>query len=278
MSFPIVLNSTNYVSNNTYRINFPTAINLTDYECALGNLSVYYSWFNINAFPLNNNAFTLTMPSNATLNITIPDGAYNISNLNEYLQYRLIQAGYYITNNTTGLNTYYCAFILSPTSYSVQFITYPIPTSLPSGFTSGGMSFPASANQHQQLTILSTNNFKDLVGYNPGTYPAAATNVGTQVKNSDYTPNVQPISSLQLRVSCLSNPFSSNNQLLHVFTTRGVSFGQNIDGSPNFEQYVPCEGTHKELTVSFYDQLGNVVNILDRNLVIKLNFRKKITA
>lgn len=276
MSFPIVLNSTNYVSNNTYRINFPTAINLSGWECALSNLSIYYSWFNINEFPLNNNKFNLTMPSNASLNITIPDGAYNISNLNEYLQFRLIQAGYYITNNTTGQNTYYSAFVLSPTSYSVQFITYPIPTSLPAGFTSGGMAFPASANQHQQLTILSTNNFKDIVGYNPGTYPSAATNAGTQVKNSDYTPNVQPISSLQLRVSCLSNPFSSNNQLLHVFTTRGVSFGSNIDGSPNFEQFVPCEGSHKEITVSFFDQLGNVVNILDRNLVIKLNFRKSI--
>lgn len=276
MSFPIVLNSTNYVSNNTYRINFPTAINLTGWECALGNLSVYYSWFNINEFPLNNNKFNLTMPSNASLNITIPDGAYNISNLNEYLQFRLIQAGYFITNNTTGQNTYYCAFILSKTDYSVQFITYPIHTSLPSGYTSGGMSFPASANQHQQLTILSTNNFKDIVGYNTGSYPTAATNIGTQVKNSDYTPNVQPISSLQLRVSCLSNPFSSNNQLLHVFTTRGVAFGANIDGSPNFEQYVKCEGVHRELTCSFYDQLGNVVNILDRNLVIKLNFRKSI--
>lgn len=276
MSFPIVLNSTNYVSNNTYRINFPTAVNLSGWECALSNLSIYYSWFNINEFPLNNNKFDLTMPSNASLNITIPDGAYNISNLNEYLQFRLIQAGYYITNNTTGQNTYYSAFVLSPTSYSVQFITYTIPTSLPAGFTSGGMAFPASVNQHQQLTILSTNNFKDIVGYNAGAYPAAATNAGTQVKNSDYTPNVQPISSLQLRVSCLSNPFSSNNQLLHVFTTRGVSFGSNIDGSPNFEQFVPCEGSHKEITVSFFDQLGNVVNILDRNLVIKLNFRKSI--
>lgn len=276
MSFPIVLNSTNYVSNNTYRINFPTAINLSGWECALSNLSIYYSWFNINEFPLNNNKFNLTMPSNASLNITIPDGAYNISNLNEYLQFRLIQAGYYISNNTTGQNTYYSAFVLSQTSYSLQFITYPIPTSLPAGFTSGGMAFPASANQHQQLTILSTNNFKDIVGYYSGTYPATATNAGTQVKNSDYTPNVQPISSLQLRVSCLSNPFSSNNQLLHVFTTRGVSFGSNIDGSPNFEQFVPCEGSHKEITVSFFDQLGNVVNILDRNLVIKLNFRKSI--
>ncbi len=277
MSFPIILNSNNYVSNNTYRISLPTTVDLNTFECSLGNLQIYNSWYNISS-ALNNQSFTLTMPSNATLNITIPAGAYQISDLNSYIQFRLIQAGYYITNTVSGQNTYYCNLQVSPTTYSIQFITYPIPTSLPAGFTSGGMTFPGSANQHMQMTILSTNNFKDILGYNIGTYPTVATNVGIQTKESNYIPNVSPISAIQMRLSCLSNPFSSNNQLLHVFTTQGAAIGESINASPNYEQFVPCSGSHQDLTVSFYDQLGRVVEILDKNLVIKLVFRQRVSG
>jgi hypothetical protein len=277
MSFPVVINNTNWVSNNTYKVQLSSTIDLNDYSVAVGQAFVYYSWYNINANPLNNNKFTLTIPKNGgsdTLNITIPDGAYNISDLNNFLQYTLIQGGYYITNNTTGLNTYYASFSISPTSYSVQFNTTPLPTSLPSGYTSGGMTFPASANQHYQITIASTNNFKDIIGFNPGTYPASATNVGTQTKSSDYTPNVNPISAVQMRLSCVYNSFSSNSQLIHVFTNKGAAIGSIIDASPTYEQFVPCIGAHREITLTFYDQNGYILNILDKNLVIKLLFKK----
>lgn len=277
MSFPVILNSGNYVSANTYKVNLSSTIDLSNFECSLGNMNLYYSWYSINAYPLNNNQFTLTIPRSGgsdTLNITIPDGAYNITDLNSYLQYRLIQGGYYLTNTTSGQNLYYASFQISPTSYAVQFITNPMPTSLPAGYTSGGMTFSASANQHYQLTVLSTNNFKDIIGFNAGTYPSAPTNVGIQTKSSDYAPNVNPVSSVQMRLSCLYNPFSSNSQLLHVFSNKGQVFGSLIDASPNYESYVPCIGSHKELTISFFDQNGYILNILDRNLIIKLNFRK----
>lgn len=277
MSFPIVINNTNYVNPNTYKIQLSSTIDLNNYGVAVGQAYLYYSWYNINAYPLNNNKFTLTIPKlggSDTLNITIPDGAYNISDLNNFLQYTLIQGGYYITNNTTGVNTYYASFSISPTSYAVQFNTTPLPTSLPLGYTSGGMTFPASSNQHYQITIASTNNFKDIIGFNAGTYPAAPTNTGTQTKTSDYTPNVNPISAVQMRLSCIYNPFSSNSQLLHVFNNRGVSIGNLIDASPNYEQFVPCQGAHREITLTFYDQNGYVLNILDKNLTIKLIFKK----
>jgi len=150
-----------------------------------------------------------------------------------------------------------------------------MPTSLPAGYTSGGMTFSASANQHYQLTVLSTNNFKDIIGFNAGTYPSVPTNVGIQTKSSDYAPNVNPVSSVQMRLSCLYNPFSSNSQLLHVFSNKGQVFGSLIDASPNYESFIPCIGNHKQLQVSFFDQNGYILNILDRNLIIKLNFRKK---
>lgn len=281
MSFPVIINSTNYSTPNTYKVNLANTVDLNKYDVAVGSAYIYYSWYNINSNPLNNNKFTLTIPRNGgsdTINVTIPDGAYQIADLNNYLQYLLIKNGYYIYDSVSLVNTYYAAFVISPTSYAVQFVTTPLPTSLPAGYSSGGMTFPASANQHYQLTVLTNNKFDDIIGFNPGTYPTVPTNVGTQTKSSDYAPNVNPVSTVQMRLSCVYNPFSSNSQLIHVFNNKGVSIGSLIDASPIQLQYVPCIGSHKELTLSFYDQNGYVLNILDKNLVIKLIFKpKKIT-
>jgi len=280
MSFPIIINSNNKINNNTYSVALASTIDLNDFSVSVGQAYVYYSWYNINANPLNNNVFKLLVPTSGValdLTITIPDGAYNISDLNNYLQYYLISQGLYITNNTTGVNTYYCSFSISPTSYAVQFTTTPMPTSLPAGYTSGGMTFPVVPNNHYQLTVLSTNNFKDIIGFNPGIYPSVVPVAGTQTKSSDYTPNVNPISAVQMRLSCVYNPFSSNSQLIHVFTNGDAAVGQLINASPIQLQYVPCVGSHRTITLQFYDQSGNILNMLDSNIVIKLVFKKNNT-
>lgn len=278
MSFPIVISSANRNTANTFKVALSTTIDLSNYEVAVGQAFVYYSWFNISA-KQNNNAFTLTIPRNGgsdTLSVIIPDGAYQISDLNNYLQYRLIQGGYYLTNNSTGVNTYYSSFQVNPTNYKIQFNSTPLPTSLPAGFTSGGMTFPASANQHYQMTVSSTNTFGDIIGFDAGTFPSVATNVGALSSESQKVPNVSPVSAVQMRLSCVYNPFSSNSQLLHVFTNQGSRIGEIIDASPNYEQFVSCTGYHRELTLSFYDQLGNPLDIFDSNLTVKLVFRRKV--
>lgn len=278
MSFPIVISSANRDTSNTFKVALSTTIDLSNYEVAVGQAFVYYSWFNISA-KQNNNSFTLTIPRNGgsdTLSVIIPDGAYQISDLNNYLQYRLIQGGYYLTNTATGVNTYYASFQVNPTNYKIQFNTTPLPTSLPAGFSSGGTTFPASANQHYQMTVSSTNTFGDIIGFDAGTFPSVATNVGVVSSESQKVPNVSPVSAVQMRLSCVYNPFSSNSQLLHVFTNQGSRIGEIIDASPNYEQFVSCTGGHRELTLSFYDQLGNPLDILDSNLTVKLVFRRKV--
>lgn len=277
MSFPLLINSTNYISNNTYRLELANSSDLSNFEVSVGQAYLYYSWYNISA-NLNNNKYQITFPTSSgstTTTVTINPGLYNINDLNNQLQYFFISQGYYLINNITGYYTYYAAFQLSPTGYSVQFITNPLPTSLPSDYTSGGMTFPVSANQHPQLTILSSNAFNEIIGYNAGTYPIVPTNAGIQTTESTSAPNVSPISAIQMRLSCCYNPFSSNSTLLHVFNSQGSRVGEAINASPIQLQYVPCLGSHKTITLQFYDQLGRVLDMLDRNIMIKLIFRKK---
>lgn len=276
MSSFVLINKENYISQNQYKVNLPSSIDLNDYECAVASGFVYFAWFSISS-QFNNNTFQLRVPSGASYNdytIIIPDGSYNISDLNNYLQYWFIENDLYLTNDSDATYKYYASFQLSPTSYSVMWITEPIPTTVPSGYTKpSGFTLPTSANQHIQLTVLD-NGFKNIIGYTPATYPTSATNSGVQTANSSVAPDVNPISSVQMRLSCVYNALSSNTQLLHVFTNNS-RFGSLIDISPSESHFVPCSGIHKELVLGFYTNTGAPLQLLDRNITIKLIFRKK---
>ena len=213
MSFPLRITNTNNVSQNQFTVNLQSSVDLNDFEVSVGSAYLYYSWYNITGqTPLNNNQYQLIVPTSSgstTFTITIENGAYQISDLNNALQYFLIANGLYITNDATGLNTYYCSFSVSPTSYKVQFNTVNMGTSLPADHTSGGMTYPATPDQSYQLVVLSTNKFTELIGFTAGTYPASATISGTtNTSESDLIPNVSPISAIQMRLNCCYNELS----------------------------------------------------------------------
>jgi hypothetical protein len=263
---------------------------------------MYYSWFNISA-ALNNNRFQITIPISTpvTATLTIPDGAYNISTLNDYLQYWFLQNGYYLQNPTNLQYFWFGNFVLSPSTYQVQFITTALPSSpastdagatpalnsyvgtgntysaatvnVGSGFSG---KWPTVANQSMQLTVLSSNTFNTIIGFAPGTYPSVPTISGsTSTTSSTIVPNVNPIYAVQLRLSCVYNRFSANSTLLHTFTNQGQSIGNLIDASPKFYQPKFCIGSHRTLTLSMYDQNGNPLGLIDPNISLLLGFRKR---
>jgi hypothetical protein len=88
-SFPILLTGSNKVSNSQFKYNFPASVDLSNYDIALADLSIYYSWYSISQAQ-GNNTFSIQFPNgsvNTTYNITIPDGTYSVSDLNNFLQY-----------------------------------------------------------------------------------------------------------------------------------------------------------------------------------------------
>lgn len=292
MSFPLVINSTHRVSNNTYTVSLASNTDLNHYEVAIGSGYIYYSWYNISAAQ-GNNSFQLVIPNSGTtttVTYTIPDGAYNISTLNSWLEQQLVSDGYYLryagdaSNVTTGAirqpNIYPCKIQVNPASYSVQFIAISLPRTADlvapnfNGYVSGGFTLPTSANKSAQLIVSSSNTFGAIIGYNAGTF-GTGTASSTETIESTLIPNVNPISTCEMRLSCVSNTISQNSQLLHVFTNGGVRLGDLIDISPSELQYIPCVGQHRQLNLTFYNQNGGILNILDPNITIKLVFRPK---
>ena len=111
----IVLNQSNIVGtgNNTLTYKFPNSILLDNHEVAVQSASIYYSWQNINSSPLANNMFTywwIVGVTSTTYTVTIPDGLYEIAQINSYLQFRMIQNGTYLINSA-GQNVYYAEMV-----------------------------------------------------------------------------------------------------------------------------------------------------------------------
>ena len=275
--YPVFINSSGLQSdsyNNRYRFNFPAgSVNFTKAKVAVASVSIFYSWFNITA-ELNNNTFSVVWPTNAgniTSVITIPDGYYSVGTLNEYMQQWAITNGRYLVN-ASGDYVYYIEFIENATYYSVQYVSQPVPTALPAGYTNpAGMTFPAVASTPQ--IIIPSNNLRNTLGFNAGTYPAAM-QATTYTKLSDFTPQITPIQSLLINTDLVANSYNIPSGILYTFSPSGTVFGGLIVSTPNEYFFVDVsDGNYSQFNIEFLDQNYNKVKIRDSNIIVQLLFK-----
>jgi len=257
----IVLNKNNIsdlTTNNTLVYKFPNSVQFKNNSIALDSVTMYYSYTNINSSPLGNNTFSYNWKVASTVTsftVTIPDGLYEISDINSYLQYVFIQNGHYLVDSTSQ-NVYYAEFLVNPTTYGVNIITYAVPTSLPSGFTapSGFAGFP-STSYYPVITIPA--NFNNIVGYTAGFTTSSGTN------SSSSTPQVQPNPTLFLTCSGISNKYASPSTVLYSITPT-VALGQVITERPNEKSYAKLvDGTYNQITIKILGTDLNPITILD---------------
>lgn len=296
--FVIVLNQTNLVpdgQNNKLVYRFPNSTVLKDKYIAVSNVSMFYSWFNITS-TANNNKLTYTWTAGTTTTtytITIPDGLYEISAINNYCQYVMIQNNTYWIDNTTGDYLYPFDIILNPNRYAVQLNTFLVPTSLPSG-TSIPVGFPGWPSTAQNPVVTFPEAFNIIVGYTAGfssnanvgnayvpPSPSEQTNyvskdgVGTISYLSNTSPQVQPNNNVLFSISNINNPYSQPSSIIYSLNPN-VSVGEQIyETPPNFMWNKLIDGTYSELRLTF---LGNDLRpliIKDPNMTILLTIRDK---
>jgi len=283
----IVLNQSNILAgsnNSTLVYNFPTSVRFDDHQIAVQSVNLYYSWQNINSTTLKNNTFTYSWvigSTTTTYTVTIPAGLYEIADINNYLQFVFIQAGQYLINST-GQYVYYAEFIVNPNTYAVNIITYPVPTSLPSGWTApvanvqtGAVAFVGYPTTYFNPLITIPANFSLIVGY--ATNFATSQNTGNNTiltYTSSIAPQIQPNPSALMTISNISNEYSSPSSIIHSVVP-DVGFGELIKSIPN--EYVWCKllkGTISSLFVRFVGQDSNNLAIQDPNMSIILLIRE----
>lgn len=295
--FVIVLTSANVVpdgQNNSFVYNFPNSVNLKDKFIAVSSITMYYSWYNITS-AYNNNRFSYSWTVGAvttTYDVIIPDGLYNIIDINAYLQWTMINNGTYLINDQ-GNYVYYAEIIVNTTRYSVQLNTFQVPTSLPVGWSLPA-NFTGFPTQTFNPVITFPQYFNTIVGY-PVNFqsddnlnnayvppaPIASNNyvtkngVGTLSYLSNVAPNVQPNSSIFLSISNLNNPYSQPSSIIYSMSPT-VAIGQQIvERPPNFMWNRMIDGTYNNLRIQFLGINKQPITIQDPNICILLTIRDK---
>ncbi len=291
--FVIVVNSSNIVQdgqNNKFVYNFPNSITIKDKFIAVSRISIYYSWFNITSL-MNNNKISYNW-NGVNYDLIIPDGLYQITNLNQFLQFEMIKNGTYLINNI-GENVYYLEIMLNPTRYAVQINSYNFPVSLPSGYSTPS-NFPGFPTQTFNPTIIIPQYFNQIIGY-PINFtsnsninnayvppsPSIDNNYvsklpdGTLSYLSSIAPNVQPNSSVFVSMSNINNPYSQPSSIIYSITpSNNVSVGEIIDISPpNFMWTKMIDGTYNNLTLQLLGIDNRPIKMNDKETMIMLTIR-----
>lgn len=281
----IIINGNNVVPNtlnDTYKYSFPNgAVTFYHDQICVASISIYFSWFNISSANTNsrynNNEYLYTWTDGTgtnTYTVVMPDGYYEIADLNAFLQYTMVQNGHYLVD-AAGDFVYYLEMVVNPTYYGVQVNSFPLSTSLPAGFTNpAGVTFPAVAST-PQLIISPTNNFGTVIGFQAGTYPAViqATNYSVL---SQVAPQITPINSIIMTCNLLNNTYANPNTLLYSFTPAGTRFGELISIQvPQFAFVDILDGQYTDFQIQFLDQNLNRINIQDPNVVVLLAIARK---
>jgi hypothetical protein len=280
--------------NNQLVYTFPNSVSFPNHLIAVQSVNMYYSWANINVSPLNNYQFSFTWTSAGVLTtytLSVPDGLYEVADLNYFLQYEMRKRGMYLIN-AGGQPVYYAEFIVNPNRYSVQINTFPVPTNASftfaagvwtgnagtayAGWTSpvadiaGGLAtfagFPSAAIT-PVITLI--GNFAALFGYVAGyaTTTSATLNLSF---NSSTSPNIQPNSSLYLSISNISNKYANPSSIIYNVTPN-VGFGEQIqERPPEFGWNKLLEGTYNQLRVQLLGHNFAPVQVLDPNMTIVL--------
>lgn len=293
--FTIVLTSANVEGNdnNTFVYNFPNSVILKDKYIAVSSITMYYCWFNIRS-SYNNNTFSYSWTVggvSTNYNVILPDGLYEIADINSYLQWTMIENGHYLID-TAGDNVYYAELVVNPTRNKVQLNTYQVPTSLPTGFTQP-IGFAGYPTQTFNPIITFTAEFNKIVGYtagfasNPNINGAYVPPTGNNNNNwvakedqklsylSNLIANVQPNSSIFMGISNINNPYSQPSSIIYSVVPN-VAIGQQItERPPNFMWNKMIDGTYNQLRVQFLGLDKSPIPLTDPNLTIMLVIRDK---
>lgn len=308
----VVINQANVIQdgqNNKLVYNFPSSVAFPNHEIAVQSVVMYYSWQNINISPLTNSLFQYQWVVGATAttyNVNIPSGQYEISDINLYLQFIMIQNGHFLIN-ASGFNVYYAQLEINASVYSVQLNTYPVPTA--AGWTLGvngqwtgnvgtayeGWKTPLAntvnetggwggfPTQFFNPSVIFPSKFNTIVGFPAGFASGLFTGIDTNQSwtSSEFglAPQVQPNSSIYLAITNIQNKYATPSSILYAINPT-VAFGmQIIEKPPQFAFNKLIAGTYNQLSISILGADFQPINLLDANMTIILVIRdqKEIT-
>ena len=230
------MNSKNSKTNEPNRFKYDL-IDKLDFKnpnknMALGNLSIYYTWKNVKS-TYNNNKFKISVPTwNETFDL--PDGSYNISEMQDYIEYIIKK------HETTGEN----APILIYANTINNRIVFKI-------------------KSRCKLELLSKETMK-LLGSTKDIIDAD--------KNSENVPRLENVEVVLVHCNLVNNSYQQASRVLFTFVPT-KQYGQLISISPHSLVFLKTMNTEfSEIEVWFTDQNNNALEIEDNvNISLIIN-------
>jgi len=298
----LVLNRTNLLDNgknNTLVYRFPRSVQFKDAQIAVSQVSMYYSWYNISA-ALGNNTFSYVWPGYGVRKyVTIPDGLYEISDINSYLQSQMIANNHYLVN-ASGNFVYYISIEVNQSRYAVQINTFKVPTSAEASAASltdpsGGSFVFQGANLAYNPVVEIPAGFNKIIGFDedfetdpneggsfsvPGnqTYISKSSSntlsyISHSYSGSTYTagtPDVQPNSSVLINIDKVVNEYAQPTGILYSVVPN-VAIGSLINERPAEYSFAKLtDGIYNELRVQFLGTDLQEISIQDPEITLLL--------
>jgi hypothetical protein len=236
---------------------------------------MFYSWYNISV-ALQNNIFQYTWSTDGTTisntyDVVIPDGTYNISDINAFLQNEMINNGDYLID-ASGNYVYYLDMVVNAVEYGIQLNSFAVPTALPSGWTNpAGLVFPTTSFTPQFIIPAS---FNKIIGYPANTtFPQTITNLTNQSTISSIAPEVQPNPTLFITCSGIQNPYTIPSSIIYSITPNANVGDQIVFTPPQLIFNKILEGTYDRLALQILGSNLQPIQILDPNMTITLEIR-----
>lgn len=284
MPSTIVLNQSNLLqdgNNSTLVYKFPSSINFSNHEIALQSATLYNAISNINS-SLSNNRFSYTWTVGVTVttySVVIPDGLWEISDVNKYIQFVCIQNGTYLIDSL-GKNVYYLEIIVNPNRYGVMLNTFPVPTSLPVGYTAptanpatGALAFAGYPTTSITPVVTFPANFSKIVGFADGFVSTTSGSLNMSFLSS-VAPQVQPNPIIYLALTGIDNSYSNPSTIIYSLSPN-VGFGEKIITTvPEFGYNKLTPGMYPQLTLQLLGANLQPIKILDPDMTFLLIIRK----
>ena len=190
---------------------------------ALGNLSIYYTWKNVKS-TYNNNKFKISAPAWNEI-FDLPDGSYNISEIQEYIEHIIKK------HETIGEN--------APILIYTNTINNRIVFNIKSGY---------------KLELLSKETIK-LLG--------STKDITDSDKNSENVPRLENVEVVLGQCNLVNNSYQQASRVLFTFVP-AKQYGQLISISPHPLVFLKTMNTEfSEVEVWFTDQNNNALEIED---------------
>ena len=198
----------------------------------LANLSIYYTWKNVKS-SYNNNKFKISAPTwNKTFDL--PDGSYNISEIQEYIEYIIKK------HETVGETV--------PILIYANTINNRIVFKIKSGY---------------KLELLSNETMK-LLG--------STKNIIDSDKNSENVPRLENFEVVFVHCNLVNNSYQQHSRVLFTFVPT-KQYGKVISISPHSLVFLKTMNMEfSEIEVWFMDQDNNALEIEDNvNISLIIN-------